>query len=328
MDATVDCITIEAMPDVDLPAGPASDHSGDPGDLAYRASYDVMGLRAEVRSNSAEAIQLLNRLNALFIEATQRRPDAEGSTNRVPDALYEVVSHDHGTVWEISREDEELGFRDSAARAASHVEWHLCNDAIARRQDLLHVHGAALCNKSASVLLPGGSGIGKTTFALALALKGLRLLSDDVVFLHTATWQPAAFPRAFHIHDDALPRLAPLGLQWSAEDHIGAHLCSTVLGPWDRQPGPPLRYVIFPQLNPHGPIQLAPISNAEATLELMRYSKNLRSFPRHGLDLIPQLLQGAQCFFLRRNDDLAGAAAVLIDLLRTGEPPDEGTSQQ
>ncbi|MES4792706.1 MAG: hypothetical protein C4321_06685 [Chloroflexota bacterium] len=112
-----------------------------------------------------------------------------------------------------------------------------------------------------------------------------------------------------------LPRLVPLGLRYTPEDHIGAYLCASVLGPWDRTPGPPLRYVLFPRLDPGGPLALEPITAAEAALELMRYSKNLRRFPRFGLDLVPRLLERVECYVLRRNDDLAAAASLVQDLV-------------
>jgi hypothetical protein len=286
------------------PTEPRLDHLG---------RYDVMGFRAEVRSNSAALIATLDRLNAHFLDMTAAPPDG----------VYEAISYDGDALWELTFQDEELCFREGLERAASHVEWHVCDQAIARRQELLHVHGAAVCSERAAVLLPGKSGIGKTTFALAITLRArgngdgrVRLLSDDVVFLQTDTWQPQSFARAFHIHDDALPRLAPLGLHWTPEDHIGGHLCSTVLGDWDRTPGPPLRYVVFPHLVPDEPVSLERISEAEATVELMRCSKNLRSFPRFGLELIPRLLSQVECYILKRNDDLVGAADVLLGLLQ------------
>ncbi|HEV2124009.1 MAG TPA: hypothetical protein VGW38_14685 [Chloroflexota bacterium] len=275
--------------------------------LSHRSCYRVMGFRCQVASNAPEFIATLDRLNAHFLD-TAPEPG---------DAIYEAVSHDGGNLWEITFQDEDLCFRESLVRAASHVEWHICEQAIAGRQDLLHVHGAALAGRDASVLLPGRSGIGKTTFALAAALRGLRLLSDDVVFLDTQTWQPASFARAFHIHNDALPRLTPLGLRYAPEDHIGHHLCSTVFDPWDHAPGPPLRYVVFPRFDAAGPLQLEPMTQAEATVELMRYSKNLRRFPRFGLDLIPRLLEQVDCYILRRNDDLAAAADLLRSLIAT-----------
>ncbi len=291
--------------------------------LTQASHYDMMGFRAEVRSNSSQAIASLDRLNAFFLApppapSEDSHPVAEPAA---PAAVYEVVDHGEG-VWEITFQDEELCFRPSLTRAIGHVEWHMCEQAIAGLDDLLHVHGAAVAGANASVLLPGTSGIGKTTFAIAVALlgreRGVRLLADDVVFLHPDGWRPESFPRAFHIHDDALPRLEPLGLRWAPEDHFGAHLCSTVLGrKWDRSPGPPLRYVVFPRLDPDGPVSLDPISEAEATVELMRYSKNLRTFPRFGLDMVPRLLSQAKCYILRRNDDLAAAADLVMDLAGT-----------
>lgn len=316
-----------------------------PEELAHRSLYSVMGFRAEVASSSAAFIATLDRMNAFFrvdgdpgdidgrYEAIGYGPDQALSAQ--PGALAGPAGSAPGQpgyaeegLWELTFQDEDLAFREGLVRAVSHLEWHLCEQAIARRNDLLHVHGAALSGpigssgqsgQGASVLLPGRSGIGKTTFALALALRGreqgVRLLSDDVVFLHTGSWAPESFPRAFHVHDDALPRLEPLGLRYAPEDHIGAHLCSTVLDTWEARPGAPLRYVVFPHLDPDGPIALEPISGAEATVELMRYSKNLRRFPRHGLDLVPRLLSQTECYVLRRNDDLAAAADVVLALL-------------
>jgi hypothetical protein len=301
----------EIAPEPAKPVFHASEDDVEP-ELTHSSRYDMMGFRAEVRSNVAEAIAAVDRLNAFFLVGCDTEPQA----------VYEVVDHGEG-IWELTFQSEELCFRPSLQRAVGHVEWHMCEQAIAGLKHLLHVHGAAVAGPNASVLLPGTSGIGKTTFAIAIALlgkeRGVRLLSDDVVFLHPDTWRPESFPRAFHIHDDALPRLEPLGLKWAPEDHFGAHLCSTVLGQeWDRTPGPPLRHVVFPRLDPDGPISLDPISEAEATVELMRYSKNLRSFPRFGLDMIPRLLSQVRCYVLRRNDDLAAAADAVMDLATRG----------
>ncbi len=276
--------------------------------LAYRSHYDLLGFRAEIASNSPDFIATLDRLNAAF----RVSPEVWG---RRPDGRYQVWVDADGECWDVTCQGQDLDWCDDLIEAVSYVEWHLCDQAIARRHDLLHVHGAVLSGPRGSLLLPGASGIGKTTFALALALRGLRLLSDDVVFLRPDTWEVEPFPRAFHVHDDALPRLEPLGLRYRPEDHIGPFLCSTVLGPWERTPGPPLRYVVLPRLEPGGPLELQPLSQAEATLELTRCSKNLRAFPRFGLELIARLMEGVECYLLRRNDDLAAAAGLVYALL-------------
>ncbi len=273
----------------------------------YDATYRLLTVPFRVVTNSLEFHHTLNRLNAEF----RCEPVAR------PAGAYEALAYEDGCLWELTFQGEELKWFDRLIDAVSYIEWHMCDQAIERRHDLLHMHGAALATPDASLLLPGTSGIGKTTFALALALRGLRLLSDDVVLIHTDTWQVEPFPRSFHIHDDTFPRLAPLGLRYTLEDHIGAYLCSSVLGPWDRTPGPPLRYVLFPHLDPAGPLALEPITVAEAALELMRYSKNLRRFPRFGLDLVPRLLERVECYVLRRNDDLGAAADLVLDLVQS-----------
>lgn len=284
-----------------------------------RSDYDVIGFRATVQSDKAEFLTLLDRLNAEFRVAPDTSPAAGISAAGA--GSYAVR---RARVWEVDytgEVEQDRTDHPDLLDALDHVEWHICDQAIRRRNDLLHVHGAALAGPHSSVLLPGKSGIGKTTFALALALRErdgrrrVRMLSDDVVFLRTDSWCPESFPRAFHMHDDALLRLAPLGLRFEPTDVIDDHLCVRVLGAWDHSPGPPLRHVVFPQLDPDGPLALEPITAAEATLELLRYSKNLKTQPRFGLDLLPALLERVECYVLRRNDDLAGAADMVLDLM-------------
>jgi hypothetical protein len=281
------------------------------------AHYDMLGFRVRVESDSADYLNLLDRLNALL-----RVPKPSEDGDQQPIGYYEVVSHDGGALWELTFQGEELAWHESLYKAVTATEFHMCETAVARRQDLVHVHSAALAAPGGSLLLPGTSGIGKTTFALALALRGralgLRLLSDDVVFLHPKTLQPECFPRQFHVHQDALPRLAPLGLRYAPEDHIGEHLCSTVLGEWDRRAGPPVRWVVFTTLEPEGRITIEEMPRAEAAVQLMRFSKNLRRFPRGGLTIVPRLAEGAACYRMTRNDDLAAAADALIELVSAG----------
>jgi len=291
--------------------------AGVPPRQPYVGHYGMLGFRVRVETDSAQYLALLNRLNALF-----RVPEPSENDEPQPIGFYEVVSHDGGALWELTFQGEELAWHESLYKAVTATEFHMCETAIARRQDLVHVHSAALAAPGGSLLLPGTSGIGKTTFALALALRGkdrgLRLLSDDVVFLHPKTLQPECFPRQFHVHEDALPRLEPLGLRFDAEDHIGEHLCSTVLGNWDRTPGPPVRWVVFTQLDPEGEIALEEMPRSEAAVQLMRFSKNLRRFPRGGLTIIPRLAEGAACYRMTRTDDLSAAADTLIELIERG----------
>lgn len=261
-------------------------------------------------SSSATFLAHLDRLNA---ELRSGRPGPVA-------ARYEAVARPGRPRWELRLDGEALRRCDTLLDAVSYVEWHMCGQAIERRPDLVHVHGAALAGPWGSVLLPGRSGVGKTSLALALALRGLRLLADDVVFLHPATWRPEPFPRSFPLPSDALSRLAELGLRDGPRHRLGAYLCATILAPWDRAPGPPVRYLVFPRSEPRERPALEPLTHAEAAVELMRYSRNLRRFPRFGLDLLPGLLAHTECYVLRRNDDLAAAAELVFRLVAEGRP--------
>ena len=288
-------------------AGPAAGADRSWADLPHRRSYGVMGLSVEVGSDSAEFCAALDRLNAEF------GPPPPGQ----PAAVYEVRAPTSGKRWRLRFQGADLARAcESLLAAVGYVEWHICDQAIDRRHDLLHMHGAALAGAEASVLLPGRHGIGKTTLALAMALGGMRLLSDDIVFIQPRSWRPEPFPRSLLLRKGTLDLLAPLAPRPLEAHRLGSHLCATALGPWGPAPGPPLRYVVFPRFSEDGRLALEPIAAAEAAVELMRYSKNLRRFERFGLDLIPRLLEQVECYVLQRGQDLAAAARLLQQLVR------------
>jgi hypothetical protein len=274
-------------------------------DLPYRSAYALLGYRVAVATNSAEFLAALDRLNSEFLT----------DAGAPPHAAYEVVALAGGRLWDLTFQGEEWRWCDSLPAALGQVEWHIVERAVAWRPDLLQVHGAALAGPASTVLLPGASGIGKTTLALALRLRGLRLYADDVVFIEPASGRPLPFPRSPHVHDDALARLAALGLRYDPADHLGRYLCAAALRPWPLRPGPRLRAIILLEPPSGDAPALAPITQAEAAVELLRLSENLKRFPRAGLDLLPALLRDVACYRLRRNDDLAAAAELICQRL-------------
>lgn len=276
--------------------------------LPHRRRYEMLGFSAEVASDSEDFLAMLDRFNTEFKVAGPGTPPA----------FYEAL--DYGDdLWELTFQGQELQWCRSLIDAVGCVERHMTDQAMDWQPELLHAHGAALAGPTSSVLLPGASNIGKTTFALALMLRGLRLYSDDVVFLEPDTWRPVPFPRTVHIHDDALAWLAAMGLRYQPEEHVGKYLLASALRPWPSEPGPPLRYILFPTWETGGPLALEPLTAAEAAVQLLRVSRNLRRRPRHGLDLLPRLLKGMRCYTLRRNDDLAAAAELVYCLVTEGE---------
>ncbi len=284
-------------------------------DQPHRRCYDLLGFRVEVSSNSAQLPTLLDRLNSEL--GARQSQDLHAS--------YVATASADGARWDLTFQGQELRRCDDLVEAATFLEWHMCERAIEWRQDLLHVHGAALAEPHGSLLIPGGGGIGKTTLALALALRGLRLLSDDVVFIRPDSWEVVPFGRSFHLHDDAIERLVPLGLRYDSRDRIGDRLCASVLGHWEPAAGPHLRHVLLPRRADGPSSELQRVSDAEVALELLGCSMNLRRFPGEGIETLRELLSGVDCYALRMGTDL-GVAAQLIRELVVSERETPGAS--
>lgn len=74
------------------------------------------------------------------------------------------------------------------------------------RSDRTPVHAAGIVLGDLALVLMGPSGSGKSTLALAAARRGLRLLSDDMVFVQTEPqlrlW---GFPRPVHVFSEDAP---------------------------------------------------------------------------------------------------------------------------
>lgn len=278
-------------------------HDGDAGRLRRR--YELLGFRVEVASNSAALRAALDRLNANLRDVSTRPPHVR----------YQAI-RDNGE-WDLRFEGRELPRARGLLDAVSYLEWHMCRRAIEHCRDRLHVHGAALGARRGSVLVAGHGGIGKTTLALGLALRGLHLFADDVVFLRPGVWRPEPFPRSPHLHDDALSLLRPLGLRYRRRERLGGYLCATALR-WARAAGPPIRHVVFPRPSADARPSLRPISRAEAALELLDCSTHLPAGP-DGLEVLSRLLRDARCYLLRRNDDLAASVELVHRLVKEDE---------
>lgn len=275
--------------------------------LPHRARYDLLGYRVEVATDSDAFHVTFGRL------CSEQRSDAAGPL----DACYAALAPAVGRGWRLLCEGQAPHDSDDLLDAIRYVEWQACTAAIDAQADLLHVHGAALAGPSASLLMPGGHGAGKTTLALALAARGPRLLSDDVSFVQPGDWRPVPFPRPIHVRDDGLTRLAAIGVRFDPDDRLGVYLRAAALGRWERAPGPPLRYVVLPRLrrgDTSAP-RLEPVTDAEVAVELIGCSKSLRRAERRGLLLLPSLLAQVESYVLRFGEDLAAASDLVRGLL-------------
>ena len=232
------------------------------------------------------------------------------------------VERTPGGAYEIHRNGAVVDRAETALRAATRLEWQMVSAAVAAENEYVHFHGAALTRAGRTVLIPGRSGIGKSTLALALACNGFELLGDDIVFVDPTSLRTHPFPRALHVHDNALPLLARAGFEYQPERHLGQYLEAKALRSWRREPAGPISTVLFVEWDAGGAVETLPMTQAEVAVELGRFSKNLRQLPEFGLPMLQRLLAPTRNLRVLRTQDLAAAVRVIREFVdRT--PPTE-----
>lgn len=190
-------------------------------------------------------------------------------------------------------------------------------DALARRDDLFHLHGAALASPTArdGLLLIGESGSGKTTLALGLMLRGFVPFNDDVALLEPATLELQPFQRAFHIEEGTRGLLASLALPdtWDLDAAPRGYF----VPPRWAESGVPVRYLLFPTFQPDATPQLTRLAAPEAAAALLTHTTTLIRNPRLALSTVARLTERTACYRLCTGN--LAETAMLVRALVAGE---------
>ena len=190
------------------------------------ATFDVHGVVVEVRSNRAELLELVRRRLSFFGAASGQRVAAtfdllavnNQAVSRPPGPVRTVYEPETGEVLYDPEHDElyvDYGRVRARCRAAAGETLVAALDPVAnsawaitrplftlpllevlKRRGIYGVHAAAVAQGGRAITLAGGSGIGKTTLAVAFAHAGFDFLGDDMVFLSEVDGELAilAFP--------------------------------------------------------------------------------------------------------------------------------------
>jgi len=207
------------------------------------------------------------------------------------------------------------GIRPTALRAAQRAEWWMMRLASRAEQDLIHLHGAVLSRNGRTLLVPGASGTGKSTFALAMTTHGFDLVADDISFADLDQSTLRGLQRAPHVHDDAIPLLTAAGFDYRPQQHLPGFLEVEAIENWHRGPSPLPSLILFVDWDNEGPPDHHAITHAEAAIELRRFSYNLKRQPDGGWSAARELLSDTRCMRLIRGPDLQLASRTVADLL-------------
>lgn len=266
--------------------------------------YRILGYDVAVGSDVEAARTAVRRVLGGF--GPQPAPHAEG----VP--AYQIVVDDIGCRLTLDGGAVYPNEADESVDLLSvlgTLEFQLVTAALDRREDVFHMHGAALClpTRPAGLVLAGESRSGKTTLTLGLMLRGFTPYTDDVALIDPDTLELRAVPRAFHIVPETWSILAPLAGGTPAIDDAPK---GYFLPPQWAQAPVPVKWILFPEYRPHQVPQLIPLSPAEAASAIVTKTTTLSQSPKMALATTKRLIEHAACYRFLTGDLAETVAAV------------------
>jgi hypothetical protein len=195
-----------------------------------------------------------------------------------------------------------------------------------KRRGRFGLHAAGVALEGQGILLPGGSGTGKSTLAIALVRAGMDFLGDDMVFLCPVNGgvRGLAFPDDIDFTDatarffpelDALPRRGVRD-SWPKRQVSVDRLAGVRLA-FDCRPCA----LVFPRIGTAASSRLEPITPPEALLEL---APNVLltdpSSSQAHLDVLTLLVRQCACFRLYTGQDFEALADRLGALVAQASP--------
>ena len=180
-----------------------------------------------------------------------------------------------------------------------------------RHTPLLGVHAGALAAAAGTVVLPGPSGLGKSTLVACALREGFGYLSDEVLAIDRSTGAVAALPRPLAL-DATAWRLAGLPERAAPEADAERLLPPDDLGVVGRPA--PITAIVLARRATDGPTVLEQATPGEAVTSLLRHSFNHYRDSAGSLARVVALARSA-ALWRARYADARDLAATLADRL-------------
>ena len=188
-------------------------------------------------------------------------------------------------------------------QAPAMLEWGM-NWAIASScHQWLTIHAASLERNGQVVILPAPPGSGKSTLCAALALRGWRLLSDELTLIELDSLQAHALARSINLKNqsiDVIRGFEPSAV-WSPETYDTAKGRVTHLVPpvnsVDRmlETGQP-RWIVFPRYVAAAEPLLTPRSKVQTFTHFAENAFNYSILGELGFDVVDRLIRQCDCY--------------------------------
>ncbi len=201
--------------------------------------------------------------------------------------------------------DGKLFYRNASDGAVAEILLgDTCHNLAKESRGGLLFHAAALEWAGKGIMLPGTMGAGKTTLAAWLVAKGLRYLTDELVFLPHGLDRIEAFTRPLNLKHPSIRALQDQVDFSRLSDSVlcNAHSClvpHNLLGSGDPTESAAIGLLLFPHYVPDAEPALEALSRAQAGLALMSCLVNARNLPDHGFHEIARMARLAPGYRLR-----------------------------
>ena len=212
-------------------------------------------------------------------------------------------------------------------QAPALLEWGLNWSLAASCHQWLSIHAASLERNGYSVILPAPPGSGKSTLCAALALRGWRLLTDELTLIDPLTTATHALARPINLKNasiDLIRAFAPDSV-WGPESYDTAKGRVSHLRPPPEavqrmlEPAEP-RWIVFPRYVAGSEPLLSPRGKAQTFIHFAQNAFNYSTLGQRGFEIATRLVDQCKCydFSYSRLDD----ALEVFDWLAEGEHRD------
>ncbi len=168
----------------------------------------------------------------------------------------------------------------------------LLHGVMLRRSDLLYVHAAVVALEGRAIVLPARSQSGKSTLALALILKGAKLLSDELLAFDRKDLSCLCYPRALKIRDVCVPYFPDLAGRFVGQGEA-RYLPFSALADDVVSDRAPVALIAVPRWSEAGDPGFSPLPRRSALLELLSSTLNFGTHREESLDFLSSIIEHA-----------------------------------
>jgi hypothetical protein len=267
-------------------------------------AFDALGYTFRVKAQDRPLIALINDL--FLPMAKSVRPEHEYAFRVLPDG-------DHRSQ-QLTLDEEPLGGTFTPARLLPMLVHQVNQNAIGGC-DFLVLHAGGVEQDGAGLVFPGEMEAGKTTLVAGLVRAGFGYLTDEAVALDRQTLEIHPYPKPLSIDRGAwhlFPELEPHADLTTGEDEteqwqVPAQAIRT------NALGNPcaVAVIVFPRYSKGAHTALEPMHRSEALVELTRHTFKFNEQAREALDLLADVVRGAESYRLT-----TGALESAVDAVR------------